>query len=98
MSISITRSGMGEWGEGSTPEERKAFALSISDGGTQYEVMFVDAEESPWQHAGILGRILDRAEALEHPWKEELFHITAHMVEDDQEIKAYLEGRRGANV
>ena len=84
--------GLGEWGEGSTPEERKAFAVKIRDGGTQFEVMLVDAEESPWQDAEILGRMLDRAEALEHPWKEDVFHITDHMVEDDPEIKAYFQG------
>jgi hypothetical protein len=90
--------GMGEWGEGSTPDERKAFAVKIRDGGTQYEVMVVDADESPWQDAEILGRMLDREEALEHPWIEEVFHITDHLVEDDAEIKAYFEGQQEANV
>ncbi len=83
--------GMGDWGEEASPEDRKAFAIIIKDGGNQYEVMLLDADESPWQDTEILGRMLNREEALSHPWKEEVFHITDHMLEDDPEIKGYFE-------
>jgi hypothetical protein len=83
--------GMGEWGEGSSPEDRRAFALKIRDGGTQYETMVVDAEESPWQGVEVIGCMLNRDEALGHVWIDEVFHITDHIVTDDPEIKAYFE-------
>jgi hypothetical protein len=83
--------GVGEWGEETTSEDRRAFALQMRDSGKQYEVMIVNADESPWQHAKILGRMLNREEALKHPWIEEVFHITDHVVEEDPEIKAYFE-------
>jgi hypothetical protein len=39
-----------------------------------------------------LGRILDRSEALAHDLVAEVFHITDHMVRDDQPLREYLEG------
>ena len=39
--------GMGEWGDEATPEDRRSFGMVIGDGGTQYEVKVVNANESP---------------------------------------------------
>jgi len=36
--------------------------------------------------------MLNRDEALKHPWIEEVFHISDHILEDDPEVKAYFEG------
>lgn len=84
--------GMGEWGDEASPEDRRAFALAIRDGGTQYEVMVVDANESPWHDATFIGQMLNREDALKHPWIEEVFHISDHILEDDPEVKAHFEG------
>jgi hypothetical protein len=54
--------------------------------------MCVDADQSPWQDAEILGRMLDREEALRHPWIKEVFHITDHMVLEDVPLKSFLDG------
>ena len=86
--------GMGEWGEEASPEDRRSFALTIRDGGAQYEVIVVDANESPWHDATFIGRMLNRDEALKHSWIEEVFHISDHILEDDPEVKAYFEGLR----
>ncbi|WP_269235402.1 hypothetical protein [Flavobacterium flavigenum] len=50
----------------------------------------MDKEESPWQHE-ILEKILDRKDALEHPWIQEVFHITDHIVDEDKELIAYFD-------
>lgn len=89
MKIAI---GLGEWGDGSTPEARTAFALVMRAADEQYEVMVVDAEKSPWRNARVIGRMLDREEALQHPHLEDAFHITDHMVEEDPQVRAYFEG------
>ena len=83
--------GVGEWGEGTAPEDRRAFALVMRSTDDAYQVTVVDADESPWRSAGIIGRMLDRDEALADPWIEEVFHITDHMTEDDPAIKSYFE-------
>ena len=84
--------GLGEWGDGTTPEQRRAFSLILRENESRYEVMILNAEESPWRDAQILGQMLNRDEALAHPWIKDVFHITDHMVTDDPELKAYFEG------
>jgi hypothetical protein len=55
-------------------------------------VEVLDAAQSPWFEAKIIGRTLNRAEALKHPLLPEVFHITDHMVVEDKPLKAYLDG------
>jgi len=84
--------GLGEWGESGSPEKRTAFPFCIWTKGDNYQVGLVDREESPWSHVTFLGEILNRKEALEHPWIKEVFHITDHMTLDDQIIIDYFNG------
>jgi hypothetical protein len=82
---------IGEWGEGSNPTHRTAFALELRAGPENYEVMVCDAATSPWKGAELLGPMLDRDAALAHPLIHEVFHITDHAVVEDQPLKAYLD-------
>lgn len=75
------------------PDQRVAFAVRIWSDGSNHNVHIMDAAESPWHNVQIIGRTLDRDEALRHPLLEEVFHITDHMVRDDQTIKDYLDGK-----
>ena len=81
---------LGPWGEGSTPEQRVAFALELRASESQYEVAVIDADRSPWREAKVIGRTLNRSEALKHPLLPEVFHITDHMVLEDEPLKSYL--------
>ena len=85
---------IGDWGEGSGPWDRVAFPLEIRTAGRQPLVGLVDAARSPWAGAEILGRILDREEALAHELKTDVFHITDHMVRDDTPLRDFLEQAR----
>lgn len=83
--------GLGEWGDDeSGPEARLAFPFQIWLNGDNFQVGLVNAADSPWSHVTFLGRILDRSEALAHPWMKEVFHITDHMVLEDPEIVAHF--------
>jgi hypothetical protein len=81
---------LGEWGEGSTPEERVAFPLRIRSTKTEFQMGLVNAEQSPWSDADFLGRMLDRKESLRHPWLQEVFHITDHIVIEDADLREFL--------
>ena len=83
---------LGEWGNSATPNDRLAFPFRLWASEDNYNVALVDAAASPWSHVTFRGRLLDRTEALAHPWHNEVFHITDHMVSDDPEIKAFLSG------
>lgn len=84
---------LGEWGEGTTPEQRVAFALELRSNGSEYQVGLIDAEYSPWRGAKVIGCTLNRSEALAHPLVEEAFHITDHMVTEDVQIREYFNGK-----
>jgi NAD(P)-dependent dehydrogenase (short-subunit alcohol dehydrogenase family) len=83
---------IGEWGEDAGSWDRIAFPLRLRAAETEYQVTIVDAGESPWQGVGLLGRMLDREEALGHERLAEVFHVTDHMVVDDQPIRDHLDG------
>ena len=82
--------GLGEWGEGTTEAQRRSFALEVRKGASGFEVRVVDAAASQWPRAKVLGRTLDRDEALADPQIDEVFHITDHMVVDDAVIREYF--------
>jgi len=81
---------LGEWGEDSTPAQRVAFALELRASKNEYQVGLIDAKFSPWQDAKIIGRTLNREEALTHPLVKEAFHVNDHMVIYDTPIRDYL--------
>jgi hypothetical protein len=82
--------GMGEWGEDSTPAGRRSFALRLRDGGANFEVSVMDAEDSPWRNARTIGKMLDREEALADTGLADVFHITDHIATDDPDVREYL--------
>lgn len=81
---------LGEWGEGSEPQNRKAFPFKIWTNETHFQVGLTEGDESPWNDVEYLGEILNRQEALKHPWIKDVFHITDHMVADDKQIVDYF--------
>lgn len=83
---------LGEWGDDNVgPEGRLAFPFEIRVMGDRFQVGMVDADASPWSHVTFLGRILNREEALKHAWISEVFHVTDHMVTDDEEVVRYFD-------
>ena len=81
---------LGEWWEDEVPESRVAFAFEMWPDENNYNVGIIDAANSQWADANVIGHKLSREMALVHPWLKDVFHITDHMTEDDPEIKAFL--------
>ncbi|CAD0008073.1 MULTISPECIES: hypothetical protein [Flavobacterium] len=82
---------IGDWGTDDEPKNRFSFPFRIWIGDNdEYQIGLMDKEESPWNHK-ILGYILDRKEALDHPWIKEVFHITDHIVMEDKELIEYFD-------
>ncbi|MBW8360827.1 MAG: hypothetical protein K0M56_01425 [Kaistella sp.] len=80
---------IGDWGNDEEPKTRTAFPFRIWTNDENYQVGLMDKEESSWQQ-DLLGNILDRSEALNHPWIKDVFHITDHIVTEDKEVIEYL--------
>jgi hypothetical protein len=83
--------GFGDWSEDADPAARTAIAFRIWTNESSYQVGLVDAEDD-WE-TEFLGARLTRDEALESIWKQEIFDLSDHIVECDQPIIEYLNGR-----
>jgi hypothetical protein len=81
---------LGEWGDGASPDDRLAFPFRLWASACAYNVGLMDASESRWADVTYLGRLLNRAEALSHPWCSEVFHITDHITREDKAAVAFL--------
>ena len=88
---------IGPWGEGVLPSERLAFPMVFFLKEGRFTVMLTDAEVSPWKEVDILGRMLDREEALTHELKDEVFHITDHISWEDEDVQAFFRGISAAS-
>ena len=81
------------WKDDEIPASRLAIAFEMWSNENEYKVGIIDAAESPWADADIIGRKLSRGEALADPLIKDVFHITDHMTEDDPEIKRFFESK-----
>ena len=77
---------IGGWGSEGVPPNRVAFPFRLWKGEENFNVGLTNANESPWNGVKFLGKMLDREEALLHPWIEDVFHITDHITEKDTEV------------
>ena len=80
---------IGDWGSDEPPKNRKAFPFKIWTNEKDYQIGLLDKEDSSWND-NILGEILNRKEALSHPWIKDVFHITDHIVIEDKPAIEYL--------
>ncbi len=84
--------GLGKWGSGKQAAQgRAAFAFQVWRGFGDLQAGLLDAQDSPWHGVTELGQILDREDALEHDWIEDVFQIIKEMVIEDQKIVEFFE-------
>jgi hypothetical protein len=81
---------LGAWGDDTGPWDRVAFPLEIEEAPEEFRVRLVEREESPWQEAEVMGRLLSRDESRAHERLQEVFHITDHMVVDDIHLRRFF--------
>jgi hypothetical protein len=81
--------GFGDWSEDAPPGLRTAFAFKIWPRETDFVTTILDAKDSNWD-TEVLGRILSREDALKHPWLDEVYKLSDHIVRCDEPITAFL--------
>ncbi|NOJ79802.1 hypothetical protein [Myxococcus xanthus] len=81
---------LGEWGKGGPEGKRVAFVLALRKGEDNLEMTVTDSVDSPWKRIRLLGQMLDREEALAHPWLKEVFLITEQVFQQDAEVLRYF--------
>lgn len=84
---------LGEWGgDDSSPANRVAFGFRLWATDGQPNVQIVDTDETPWAGEEFFGQQLSRAEAMVHPLLQEVFHLTDHIVAEDEPVRTQLQG------
>jgi hypothetical protein len=81
---------IGEWGESSTPSDRKGISLlyRLSREGTQFKV--IDANERPIAGNELVGTCLTRDEVLGTPLATQAFAIVDEILYEDGRIAEIL--------
>jgi hypothetical protein len=74
------------FGEGTSPEQRVAFAVVLRPDG----VMVVDATEAAWPNTDLLGTKLSREAALQHERKSELFRLIDELYLRDTALASHF--------
>jgi hypothetical protein len=80
---------LGDWAGNASSSDCVSFAIHLTADQKNFNVSFVEPDQTSWA-SDVLGRLLSRAEALQHPWKRQVLAISNQMVEADEPIVAYL--------
>ena len=81
---------VGDFTEGSSPQDREAFALVFQRENQGAKMVLRDATESPWREVELLGRMLTEREARDHPRCDEVLEIGIHAVKNDAALFSFL--------
>ena len=82
---------VGEWNEGSSPADRVSIGVRATPTASSIDFTVLNPHESPWGNTPLLGQMLDRKQALNHPVLKEVLHIAEHVVRDDMRICRFLD-------
>lgn len=81
---------LGAWGEGTFPADRIAVGFVMWVEPEDYQVRLINAAETPWGDAEILGRKLTWEEAQDHPDIDEVFQMMDEIVDKDAEVRSFF--------
>ena len=81
---------IGEWGDGATSADRTCFGLNVYRRGDQLLFSVIGPERSPLSYPELMGPMLPRGNALEHPLLREAFTITERIMDCHPAVREYL--------
>ena len=81
---------IGEWGDDSTSNDRVCFGVEAKENDDKIIFRVLSPDESPWPNANLLGKMLDREDALIHENIGEVFTVLEKIVQDHPAIRDYL--------
>jgi hypothetical protein len=81
---------VGQWDENSSIADRISFGINVSSSASEIQFSFIGPEDTPWGETKLLGKILDRNQALKSPLSKEILALGKYIVEADQRVGNYL--------
>ncbi len=83
--------GIGDWRDEAVAErDRAAFAFALTRIGEDFNIAAIDFAASPWRDTLLLGRPLDRLQALAHPNLGKVHEIANAMAGHDAAVKGFF--------
>ena len=81
---------IGDWTQGSKPEDRTSVVMKVRKIGGRFQVMVVGPEGCPWTDIDVFGPIETPQAALARPDLQEYFHVVDHVLEVDDRFTRYF--------
>jgi hypothetical protein len=81
---------LGDWSESATGAERQRMAIQARPTPNRVEMHIDNRSETPWDDSEVLGRLLDRDEALAHPLREDYLEVAEFVILQDERLSAAL--------
>lgn len=82
---------VGEWAEGTSPADRVSIGIRATRTPSSVDFMVLNSMESPWGDTPLLGKMLEREQALAHPALKGVVHVAEHIVRDDPRVRNFLD-------
>jgi hypothetical protein len=82
---------VGEWGHGTTAQQRVGVALLYRLLGTGPAMMVIDGSSRPSLDSPLVGRPLARADVIDSPLANEVFAVADAILDQDERVEELLE-------
>jgi hypothetical protein len=82
---------VGEWTEGTSPADRVSIGMIAMPTPSSVNFGVLNPTESPWGDTPLLGKMLERAQALTHPALKAVMHVAEHVVLEDTRVRRFLD-------
>ena len=80
-----------EWDESNEDWREVSVTLAVWPTESEFQMSLLDASESPYRDNELIGRVLDRDEALASPLRDHFFHLADEIVVHDPRVNAHLD-------
>ena len=81
---------VGEWTEGTSPADRVSIGMIARPTPSSVNFTVLSPAESPWGDTPLLGKMIEREQALAHPALKGVMHVAEHIVRDDARVRSFL--------
>ena len=82
---------VGEWTEGTSLADRVSIGMRATSTPSSVDFIVINSTESPWGDTPLLGKMLEREQALAHSALKEVMHVAEYIVRDDSRVRHFLD-------
>jgi hypothetical protein len=80
---------VGRWEEGSSAADRVSIGVRATSTATTIDFIALNSADSPWSNTPLLGKMLERDQAVTHPAWREVLEVAEYVVQNDARIRDF---------